>query len=72
MIGFRTQFSKTFTWTKANQYSIIYPSLIYHLRTPRYRGFSKWVSHVLLSVDLLKFDITLTDFLNKVIAMQND
>ena len=62
MIDFRIYFSITPTWTKANQYSIIYPPLIYHLKTPRYQGFSKSIGHILLSVDLLKIDITLTDF----------
>ena len=62
MIGSRTQFPTTLNWTKANQYSITYPSLIYHLKTPRYRCFSKWVGHILLSIDLLKIDVILTDF----------
>ena len=71
MIDFRIYFPTTPTWTKANQYSIIYPSLIYYLRALRYQDFSKWVSHVFFSVDLLKFNVILTDFSNKVIAMQN-
>ena len=71
MIGFKTYFSITPTYIKANQYSIIYPSLIYHLRTPRYQDFSKWIGQILLSIDLLKFIITLTNFSNKVVVMQN-
>ena len=71
MIDFRTQFPTTPTWIKANQYSVIYLSLIYNLKTPRYQGFSKWVGQVLLFIDLIKIDVTLTDFSNKVVAMQN-
>ena len=33
-IDFETQFPTTPIWTKANWYSIVYPSLIYNLRTP--------------------------------------
>ena len=32
-IDFETYFSTTPTWTKANRYSIVYPSLIYDLQT---------------------------------------
>ena len=71
MIDFRIYFPTTPTWTKVNQYSIIYPFLIYHLKIPRYRGFSKWVGQVLLFVDLLKIGVILTNFSNKLVAMQN-
>ena len=33
MIGFKTQFLTTLTWTKANQYSIVYPSSTSNHRT---------------------------------------
>ena len=36
------------------------------------KDFSKWVGQVLLSVDLLKVDVTLIyDLLDKVVAVQN-
>ena len=72
MISFRTYFSTTPTWNKVNR-SISYTHLSLTINEPfDLESVSEGVDYVLLSINLLKLDVTsIHDLTYKVIAMQN-